>query len=79
MPTFTISVVNETFASSNQHEMTTLDNATAQALQAALQIGAEEIVAGKPFFAAEVKVESANQVVGRFMVSVGSSRLMITG
>lgn len=77
MPTFKISVVNETFASSNDHEVPSLDSARAQALQAALRIGSDEIVAGKQFFAAEVKVEAANEVVCRFVVSVGASQLIL--
>ena len=78
MPTFQINIVNETFTSSNNHEGLTLDDATAQALKGALDIGTDEIVRGKQFFAAEVTVASANEVVGRFIVSVGASPLVIT-
>ena len=77
MPTFQISIVNETFASSNDHEGHSLDEATAQAIRGALQIGAEEVAAGKQYFGAEVKVETANEVVVRYVVSVGASRLAL--
>lgn len=78
MPNFTVSVVNESFSSSNQHDALSAEKAKAEALEAALQIGVAEVAAGKPFFAAEVKVETANQVVGRFVVSVGSSPLLMS-
>lgn len=77
MPTFKISVVNETFTASDDHEVSSADHARVQALQAALQIGADEVVGGKQFFAAEVKVETAGEVVGRFVVSIGASPLAI--
>lgn len=77
MPTFTINVVNETFSSSNNHEGASVDAAKAQALKAALGIGGEEIMGGKQFFAAEVKIGTANETVGRFVVSIGTSPLQI--
>ena len=79
MPTFQISVVNETFTSSDSQEVNSLDEATARALRAALQIGSEEVAGGKKFFAAEVKVESANEVLSRFIVSIGASPLSLAG
>jgi hypothetical protein len=77
MPTFKISVTNESFAATDQHDVASLDTATAEAIRAALQIGTDEVVAGKQFFAAEVKVEAANEVVRRFVVSLGASRLAL--
>ena len=78
MPIFTISVVNESFTASDEHDVPSLDRATAEALRAALQIGTDEVVGGERFFAAEVKVETANEVVGRFIVSVGASPISLT-
>lgn len=77
MPSFQITIDNETFSSSNNHEVHSLDAASAQALSAALRIGSDEVLAGNKFFAAEVKVETANEVVGRFVVSIGTSSLII--
>jgi len=77
MPTFQIRITNETFASTNNHEGHSLDDVTVQAIKAALQIGTEEVAAGKDFFGAEVKVETANEVVKRFIVSVGASPLTL--
>lgn len=76
-PTFTISVVNETFSASNHRDVPSLDTATSEALRSALEIGAEEVIGGKPFFAAEVTVETANQTLSRFVVSIGASPLKI--
>jgi hypothetical protein len=77
MPTFQISIVNESFASSNDHEVHSLDAASEQALSAALRIGSDEVIGGNKFFAAEVKVETANEVVRRFVVSIGTTALAI--
>jgi len=70
---FKISVVNETFATSEEHEAPSVETARNRALQAALHIGVDEVLGGKSFFAAEVKVQTANDVVGRLVVSVGAS------
>lgn len=75
MPTFQITIVNETFASSNNHDGHSLDDAAAEAIKAALQIGTEEVAGGKQYFGAEVRVETANAVMKRFVVSVGASAL----
>lgn len=77
MAIYTISIDNETFSSSDKHEGHSLDTATAQALEGALRIGAEEVVRGEKFFAAEVKVETEDQLVRRFVVSIGASPLQI--
>lgn len=77
MPTFQITIVNETFSSSNNHEVQSLDSATSQALSAALRIGSDEVIGGNKFFAAEIKVETANEVVSRFVVSIGTTALAI--
>lgn len=79
MPTFEISIVNESFSSSNDHEEHSLDEATTKALTGALQIGAGEVISGKNLFAAEVRVSTANEVVRRFVVSVSASPLQLPG
>ena len=75
MPTFTISVVDETFSASEEYEGPSADAAVTQAIKAALQIGAEEVVSGKPFFVAEVKVANGGETVTRYVVSIGASPL----
>jgi hypothetical protein len=75
MPTFRVTVLNETFESCNQHEASTVSDAYQRAIKGALEIGIEEISKGKSFFGAEVKVESGDVLVGRYVVSVGASPL----
>ena len=64
---FKISVVNETYATSEDHEAPSVETAGSRALQAALQIGVDEVLGGKNFFAAEVKVEAADELVSRLI------------
>jgi hypothetical protein len=75
MPTYRITVTNQTFRSSNEHECSSTDAARKQGIRAALAIGSDEVTNGKPFFGAEVRVENGGETVGRFVVSIGSSPL----
>jgi hypothetical protein len=77
MATFRISVINEDFSSTNEHDTDSADDAKAEALKAALQMGADEVIGGKQFFAAVVKVETADRTIERFVVSIGASPLAI--
>lgn len=73
MPTFRISVINQTFRASNDHELPSLADATKQGIKAALEIGVHEVTDGKSFFGAEVHVEDGEESLGKFVVSVGMS------
>jgi hypothetical protein len=73
MPTFLISVLNETFSACEEHELTTATAARDEAIKGALAIGSDEVVKGKQFFGAEVKIEHGDELIGRFVVSVGAS------
>ena len=75
MPPFRISVINQHFVSSDEHQLSTAEEAEREAIKAALQIGADEIMNGRPFFGAETKVEHAGEVVKRYVVSIGVSPL----
>jgi len=55
MPTFRISVLNETFSARDEHELATATAARNEAIRGALAIGSDEVVKGKQFFGAEVK------------------------
>ena len=79
MPTFHVTIVNETFSSSNSYEMHSIDDATGQALRAALEIGSDEVAGGKNIFAAEVRVAIADEVVRRFVVSISAAPLQVAG
>lgn len=75
MGTFRITVVNNTFKASDDHELATIGEANREALKGALQIGVDEVCGGMPFFGAEVRVEDDGEVVSRFVVSIGASPL----
>ena len=75
MPTFSITVVNQDFESSNRQDLPTIEAASSEAIKGALEIGMAEVVAQKPFFAAEVKLATGGEQVARFIVSIGVSRL----
>ena len=77
MPVFRVSVVNETFESSNHHDAATVSEAQQRAIKGALEIGVEELSKGKPFFGAEVRVENGDELVSRFVVSMGVSALQL--
>jgi hypothetical protein len=75
MPMYRITVVNQTFRASNEHECPSTDAAREHGIRAALAIGSDEVTKGKPFFGAEVRVENGDEILGRFLVSIGSSPL----
>ena len=75
MPTFQIRVINTDYDDSSEVDRPSTDEARAEALKAALQIGVEEVCNGAPFFGAEVCVESDSEVLERMIVSVGVSPL----
>ena len=75
MPTFRISVVNQTFRATNDHELASFDDARMHGIRAALAIGTDEVTNGKPYFGAEVIVENGRKLLGRFVVSVGASSI----
>lgn len=75
MPPFRIIVINESISAADDHELSTAEQAQREAIKAALQIGTEEILNGKPFFGAEAKVEHDGEVLKRYVVSIGVSSL----
>ena len=75
MPTYCIRVVNRDFATSGDHELSSMEAAKTEALKGALQIGAQEVCEGKAFFAAEISIENEHEPTERMMVAVGASPL----
>ena len=75
MPLFNITVVNQTFESSDEHDLPTAEEAKAEAIKGALQIGISEVGVEPAFFAAEVKIAEQGQHLARYIVSVGVSPL----
>jgi hypothetical protein len=75
MPTFQIRVINTDYDNSNEIDRPSAQEARAEALKSALQIGVEEVCNGTPFFGAEVRVESEGKVQDRLVVAIGVSPL----
>ena len=75
MPKFRIRVTNTNYDDSNEIDRRSADEARAEALKSALQIGVEEVCKGTPFFGAEVRIESGKEVVERLVVAIGVSPL----
>ena len=75
MPTFRVTVINQTFRASDNHELPSFEDARREGIKAALAIGADEVLSGSPFFAAEIRVEDSRELLGRLVVSVGASAL----
>jgi hypothetical protein len=74
--TFCIRIANKDFTASNEVELADDRTAKAEALKGALEIGIEEVCAGKPFFGAEVAVEREGRPIQRLMIAVGASPLL---
>jgi hypothetical protein len=63
------------FTASDEYDPPTVQVARNQAIKGALQIGASEVGENRPFFGAEVVVESDGERLARFVVSIGVSPL----
>jgi hypothetical protein len=74
MPAFQITVVNDQFTSTIAEELSDVKEARVSALKGALEMGIEQILAGKPLFGAHVTV-SDSDVRQEFIVSIAMSPL----
>lgn len=75
VPTYRITVINQTFRACDDHELASFDLARVQGIKAALEIGSDEVAKGNPFFAAEVLIADGDETLGRFVVSMGASSI----
>jgi hypothetical protein len=75
METFRVAVIDEHFISEDDFQAADEQAALAKALRSALDIAAEQVSAGKPFFGAEVTLSRGEAVLSRMVVSVGVSPL----
>lgn len=65
MATYRISVINEHFTSSNEHECGDVVTAWQQAIRGALAIAADQVSHGNPYFGAEIVLDEGKRRVGR--------------
>jgi hypothetical protein len=75
MPTFRISIVNEHFTQEGKQEARDVVEAWQKAIASAITIAADQVSHGSPFFGAEVRVEQGEELIGRYVVSVGATPL----
>lgn len=75
MATYRVNIVNEHFAQSGEHEAPDVIHAWRGAIRAAIEIGADQVSHGNPFFGAEVTLEEGNKQIGRYVVSIGATPL----
>ena len=68
-------VTDDTISYGSDQEWPSVEAAQQQGVRGALAIASEEVAKGKMFFAAEVLIKNGEEIVGRFVVSVGASRL----
>ena len=74
-PTFSVSIVNEHFAASEEQEAPDVVRAWQKAIRSAVVIAGDQVSHGNPFFGAEVTLEQGNKRLGRYVVSVGATPL----
>jgi hypothetical protein len=75
MPVFRIHITNNDYDDGTDIERDTRDEVRSEAILSAIQIGADEVTAGTPFFGAEVRIESEGEVLERLVVAIGVSPL----
>jgi hypothetical protein len=75
MPTYRLTIVNEHFSQSGEQESRDNIEAWKIAIASAINIAADQVSHGNPFFGAEVTLEQGNQKIGRYVVSVGATPL----
>jgi hypothetical protein len=75
MPTFRIRIINKDSEAACEANAHSPDAARSEALRAALQIGSDEVCAGKPFFGAEVTIENEHEPTERLVIAIGASSL----
>ena len=75
MPSYRISIVNEHFSDSAEQEAPDVVKAWQRAIRSALEIAADQVSHGSPFFGAEVTLDEGKKRIGRYIVSVGAMPL----
>jgi hypothetical protein len=72
---FRITVANQSFRACGSHDLPSVEAARQEGIRSALGMGCDEVRRGKEFFGAEVTIDCDEEVVGRFIVSIGASSL----
>lgn len=75
MPSYTVTIVNEHFSQTGEHEATDNIQVWKSAVATAITIAAEQVSHGNPFFGAEVTIAQGDEQIGRYLVAVGATPL----
>jgi hypothetical protein len=75
MHSYTVTIVNEHFSQTGEHQARDDIAAWKSAIAGAIDIAKDQVSHGSPFFGAEVTIMRGNEQIGRYMVSVGSAPL----
>ena len=75
MAIYSVSIVNEHFAATEEQESPDVLKAWQKAIRSAVVIAADQVSHGNPFFGAEVTLDQGNKRIGRYVVSVGATPL----
>ena len=75
VPTYRLTIVNEHFSSSSEQRSSDVVKAWQKAIRSTIEIAADEVSHGNPFFSAEVTLDEGNNRIGRYVVSVGAMPL----
>lgn len=75
VPTFQITITNSEFDTQIEQDFDDFDQAKKHSLKGVLDVASEQLVAGAPFFGAEVAVTDGSSSE-RFLVALGVSPLM---
>ena len=71
MPTFRITIVDANFTACTEQDLPSLEAAREQGVKAAFAIGVDEVAEEPGVLEAEVRVQSGDSTLGRFLVSMG--------
>ena len=75
MPGYTVTIVNEHFSQTGEHEASDNIQVWKSAIASAITIAAEQVSHGNPFFGAEVTIAQGDEQIGRYLVAVGATPL----
>lgn len=75
MPSYCITIINEHFSQSGEHQADDDIAAWKEAISSAINIAGDQVSHGNPFFGAEVVLTQGDEQLGRYVVSVGATPL----
>lgn len=75
MAAYRLTIINGHFSDTENLKARDAEHAWQEAIKSAIEIAAEQVSHGSPFFGAEVKLEENETVIGRYVVSVGATLL----